>query len=29
MQKMHGKLCVENGENGLKVTVMVLLSGMI
>ncbi len=29
MQKMHGKLCVENGENGLKVTVMTAYSGML
>lgn len=29
MQEMHGELVIENGYNGLKATVVILLSGMI
>lgn len=29
MQEMHGELVIENGHNGLKATVVILLSGMI
>ena len=29
MKEMHGKLLVENGDNGLKVTVMLALGGGI
>lgn len=29
MKEMHGKLTIENGQNGLKVTVMIPLSGTV